>query len=230
MHRLQRLFGRLLCREQPRRRGRGPLRQEPGHALDAYRALLGRAAVGAHRRCHRCVRQGLPQGCRRVRSTRPRHPGVRCELPAHDVSELHGRDLRARLSRGRDLSHPDGLNAQVYNRCIGSRYCSNNSPYRLRYFNWFSYYESSWPAPLHMQLNPDLTVRDKGVMEKCTFCVQRIRVAKDKARMEDRKLGDFEFQTACQQTCPTTAIVFGDLMNPETKAAKLWAAHEVEFG
>lgn len=125
---------------------------------------------------------------------------------------------------------PDGLNAQVYNRCIGSRYCSNNCPYRLRYFNWFSYYESSWPAPLHMQLNPDLTVRDKGVMEKCTFCVQRIRVAKDKAKMENRKLGDMEFQTACQQTCPTTAIVFGDLMDPETKAAKLWKVHEVELG
>ena len=125
---------------------------------------------------------------------------------------------------------PDGLNAQVYNRCIGSRYCSNNCPYRLRYFNWYSYYESSWPEPLHMQLNPDLTVRDKGVMEKCTFCVQRIRVAKDKAKMENRKLGDFEFQTACQQTCPTSAIVFGDLMNEESKVAKLWKAHQVELG
>ena len=125
---------------------------------------------------------------------------------------------------------PDGLNAQVYNRCIGSRYCSNNCPYRLRYFNWFSWYESSWPAPLHLQLNPDLTVRDKGVMEKCTFCVQRIRVAKDKAKMENRKLGDFEFQTACQQTCPTTAIVFGDLMEPDTKVSKLWAAAQVELG
>lgn len=125
---------------------------------------------------------------------------------------------------------PDGLNAQVYNRCIGSRYCSNNCPYRLRYFNWYSYYESSWPAPLHMQLNPDLTVRDKGVMEKCTFCVQRIRVAKDRARMEDRKVIDGEFQTACQQTCPTGAIVFGDLMNEESKVAKLWKAHQVELG
>ena len=124
---------------------------------------------------------------------------------------------------------PDGLNAQVYNRCIGSRYCSNNCPYRLRYFNFWSYYDVSWPAPLHLQLNPDLTVRDKGVMEKCTFCVQRIRAAKDKAKMEDRKLGDFEFQTACQQTCPTTAIVFGDLMDPESKVSKLWAAYEVKL-
>ena len=125
---------------------------------------------------------------------------------------------------------PDGLNAQVYNRCIGSRYCSNNCPYRLRYFNFWSYYDVSWPAPLHLQLNPDLTVRDKGVMEKCTFCVQRIRAAKDKAKMEDRKVKDFEFQTACQQSCPTTAIVFGDLMDPESKVSKMWEAHEVELG
>lgn len=125
---------------------------------------------------------------------------------------------------------PDGLNAQVYNRCIGSRYCSNNCPYRLRYFNWYSYYESSWPAPLHMQLNPDLTVRDKGVMEKCTFCVQRIRVAKDEAKMEDRKVHDGDVQTACQQTCPTGAIVFGDLMDGESRVAKLWKAHQVELG
>lgn len=125
---------------------------------------------------------------------------------------------------------PDGLNAQVYNRCIGSRYCSNNCPYRLRYFNWFSFYESSWPAPLHLQLNPDLTVRDKGVMEKCTFCVQRIRVAKDKARMADRKVIDGEFQTACQQSCPTTAIVFGDMLDPDSKVSKLWSTHQVELG
>lgn len=125
---------------------------------------------------------------------------------------------------------PDGLNAQVYNRCIGSRYCSNNCPYRLRYFNWFSFYESSWPAPLHLQLNPDLTVRDKGVMEKCTFCVQRIRIAKDKAYMADRKVIDGEFQTACQQSCPTTAIVFGDMLDPDSKVSKLWSTHQVELG
>jgi molybdopterin-containing oxidoreductase family iron-sulfur binding subunit len=122
---------------------------------------------------------------------------------------------------------PDGLNAQVYNRCIGSRYCNNNCPYRVRYFNFWSYYESSWPEPLNLQLNPDLTVRDKGVMEKCTFCVQRIRVAKDKAKMENRKLRDGEFTTACAQACPTSAITFGDLMDPESEVAKLWARHEV---
>jgi len=132
---------------------------------------------------------------------------------------------------------PDGLNAQVYNRCIGSRYCSNNCPYRLRYFNFYSYYEDAWPAPLHMQLNPDLSVRDKGVMEKCTFCVQRIRTVKDKAKMDDRPVMDGEIQTACMQTCPTTAIKFGDMLNlhsPEkaqpTDVSQLWRKHQVELG
>ena len=123
---------------------------------------------------------------------------------------------------------PDGLNAQVYNRCIGSRYCSNNCPYRVRYFNFWSYPESAWPAPLNLQLNPDITVRDKGVMEKCTFCVQRIRVAKDTAKMENRKIKDGEFTTACAQACPTSAIHFGDLMDAESAVTKLWAKHQVK--
>lgn len=122
---------------------------------------------------------------------------------------------------------PDGLNAQVYNRCIGSRYCSNNCPFRVRYFNYYSYYDS-WPEPLNLQLNPDLTVRDKGIMEKCTFCVQRIRSAKDKAKMENRKVQDGEFTTACAQACPTSAIVFGDTLNPESKVGKLWNQHQVK--
>ena len=131
---------------------------------------------------------------------------------------------------------PDGLNAQVYNRCIGSRYCSNNCPYRLRYFNFYSYYKDSWPAPLNMQLNPDITVRDKGVMEKCTFCVQRIRAVKDDADRENRTVRDGEVQPACVQTCPTSAIVFGDLLSlheaghSETKVSKLWRKHQIELG
>lgn len=125
---------------------------------------------------------------------------------------------------------PDGLNAQVYNRCIGSRYCSNNCPFRLRYFNFYSHYESSWPEPLNLQLNPDITVRDKGVMEKCTFCVQRIRSAKDTARREGRKVRDGDVKPACVQGCPTSALVFGDLLDKESQVAKLWAQHEVELG
>jgi molybdopterin-containing oxidoreductase family iron-sulfur binding subunit len=125
---------------------------------------------------------------------------------------------------------PDGLNAQVYNRCIGSRYCSNNCPFRVRYFNFYSYYESSWPEPLNMQLNPDLTVRDKGVMEKCTFCIQRIRVAKDKAKMEDRKVGDDDFKPACVQSCPTSALMFGDYLDEDSQVRKMWDQYQVKMG
>jgi molybdopterin-containing oxidoreductase family iron-sulfur binding subunit len=114
---------------------------------------------------------------------------------------------------------PDGLNVQVYNRCVGTRYCSNNCPYKVRYFNWFGYGEPdrkqyAFPSPLDWQLNPDVTVRGKGVMEKCTFCVQRIREAENRAALEHRGLEADEFTTACAQACPSRAITFGDAADP----------------
>jgi len=110
---------------------------------------------------------------------------------------------------------PDGLNVQVYNRCVGTRYCSNNCPYKVRYFNWFGYGEPArpqyaFPEPLNWQLNPDVTVRGKGVMEKCSFCIQRIREAENRATLEKRPLKPDEFTTACAASCPSRAIVFGD--------------------
>lgn len=115
---------------------------------------------------------------------------------------------------------PEGLNAQVYNRCVGTRYCSNNCIYKVRRFNW---YTPQWPEPLAQQLNPAVIVRAKGVMEKCTFCVQRIESAELRAKAEGRALRDGEIQTACMQTCPTEAIVFGDLKDPNSRATQLSA-------
>jgi len=126
---------------------------------------------------------------------------------------------------------PDGLNSQVYNRCIGSRYCSSNCPYKVRYFNWYNYpeQENAWPDPLPMQLNPDLTVRTKGIMEKCTFCVQRLYEAKSKARTEGRLVKDGEVTTACAQSCPTGAITFGNLVDPYSKVGKMWRQQRVDL-
>jgi len=115
------------------------------------------------------------------------------------------------------VHNTEGINAQVYNRCVGTRYCANNCPYKQRRFNWFP---AQFPAPLDWQLNPDVTVRSKGVMEKCTFCVQRITAARDRARREGRPMADGDVAPACAQSCPTAAIVFGDGNDPNSRVAK----------
>ena len=111
----------------------------------------------------------------------------------------------------------EGLNVQVYNRCVGTRYCQNNCPYHVRFFN---YWQPVWPESLRNQLNPDVTVRHRGIMEKCTFCVQRIRRGELDATREGRNLKDGDIQPACAQACPTTALVFGDISDPNSKVSE----------
>jgi molybdopterin-containing oxidoreductase family iron-sulfur binding subunit len=129
---------------------------------------------------------------------------------------------------GATVHSSEGLNDMVYNRCVGTRYCSNNCPYKVRHFNFLQYADDKTPS-LQLVRNPNVTVRSRGVMEKCTYCVQRINEARIQAKLAEREITDGEVVTACQAACPSQAIVFGNINDTQSRVAQL-KAHPLNYG
>jgi len=137
-------------------------------------------------------------------------PCMHCEnAPCEPVCPVHA-----------TVHDSEGLNVMVYNRCVGTRYCSNNCPYKVRHFNFLLYQDFNTPT-YQLMRNPEVSIRSRGVMEKCTYCVQRIQSAKIESEKEGRPIGDGEVITACQAVCPTEAIVFGNANDPKSRVAQL---------